>query len=49
MLNQQQGQANFAAPQDAHDVVAYRVMMDKIAAHSSMPLNVSDEHSQACC
>jgi len=41
MLNQQQGQANFAAPKDAHDVVVYRVMMDKSAAHSSMPLNVS--------
>ena len=47
MFDKQQGRANFAAHQAAHDAVAYRVMMDESAAHLSMPLNVSDEHSHA--
>jgi len=47
MLSQQQGRANFAAHQAAHDAVAYRVMMDESAAHSSMPINVSNERSPA--
>jgi len=47
MFNKQQGRANFAAHQAVHDAVAYRVMMDESAVHLSMPLNVSNEHSQA--
>jgi len=47
MIQQQQGRANLAAHQAAHDAVAYRVMMGENAAHSSMPPNVSNEHSPA--
>ena len=45
MVQQQQGRANIAAHQAAHDSVAYRVMMGESAAHSSMSTSVSNEQS----
>jgi len=45
MVQQQQGMANIAAHQAAHDSVAYRVMMGKSAAQSSMSTSVSNEQS----
>jgi len=45
MVYHQQGMANPAAHQAAHDAVAYHVLMGESAAHSSMPPNVSNEHS----
>jgi len=46
-IQQQQGRANLAAHQAAHDAVAYRVMMGESAAHSFMSTTVSNEHSSA--
>jgi len=45
MVQQQQGRANIAAHQAAHDSVAYCVMMGESAAHSSMSTSVSNEQS----
>ena len=53
MVQQQEGRANIAAHQAAHDSVAYRVMMGESAAHSSMSTSDSNKQSpsashQAC-
>jgi len=45
MVQQQQGRANIASHQAAHDSVTYRVMMGESAAHSSMSTSVSNEQS----
>jgi len=47
MIQQQQGRANLAAHQAAHDAIAYCVMMGESATYSSMSTTVSNEHSPA--
>jgi len=45
LVQQQQGKANIAAHQAAHDSVAYHVLMGESAAHSSISTSVSNEQS----
>jgi len=47
IIQQQQGKANLAAHQAAHDSVDYRVMIGESAVHSSMSTTVSNDQSPA--